>query len=79
MHKIGFFEMSKKLRSDSALLVDPNALDGPIDFLSVFGRGGPVHIEIGFGRGTFLVSQATAFPEENFLGIEWAAKPGDSW
>ncbi len=66
--------MSKKLRSDSALLVDPNALDGPIDFLSVFGRGGPVHIEIGFGRGTFLVSQATAFPEENFLGIEWAAK-----
>jgi tRNA (guanine-N7-)-methyltransferase len=66
--------MSRKLQADPALIVDPDALEGPIDFLSVFGRPGPVHIEIGSGRGTFLVSQAAAFPEDNFLGVEWAAK-----
>ena len=33
-----------------------------------------MHIEIGSGKGTFLVSQAAAFPEINYLGIEWANK-----
>ncbi len=66
--------MNRKLQADPALIVDPDALNGPINFLSVFGRPGPIHIEIGSGRGTFLVSQAAAFPEDNFLGIEWAAK-----
>ena len=33
-----------------------------------------VHIEIGSGRGTFLVNQAKIFPQINFLGIEWANK-----
>lgn len=31
-------------------------------------------IEIGSGKGTFLVQQATIQPEVNFLGIEWAAE-----
>ena len=29
-------------------------------------------IEIGSGKGTFLVQQATLEPETNYLGIEWA-------
>lgn len=29
-------------------------------------------IEIGCGKGTFLVNQAAAAPETNYLGIEWA-------
>jgi len=33
-----------------------------------------VHIEIGSGKGTFLVNQAKAQPGDNFLGIEWARK-----
>jgi len=49
-------------------------LDGQIDFIRLFGRPGPVHIEIGIGRGTFLVNQAKAHPQLNFLGIEWANK-----
>lgn len=32
----------------------------------------PFEIEIGSGKGTFLVQQATLQPETNFLGIEWA-------
>jgi tRNA (guanine-N7-)-methyltransferase len=49
-------------------------LDGKIDFVRIFGRPGPVHIEIGSGKGTFLLGQAGAQPGDNFLGIEWARK-----
>ena len=45
-----------------------------IDFVRIFGRSGPVHIEVGSGKGTFLLNQAKALPDENFLGIEWARK-----
>jgi len=34
----------------------------------------PVHLEIGSGKGTFLVHQARAEPDVDFLGIEWARK-----
>jgi len=45
---------------------------GKIDFEDIFGRNGPVHIEVGSGKGTFLVTAAKAMGEVNFLGIEWA-------
>jgi tRNA (guanine-N7-)-methyltransferase len=32
----------------------------------------PLEIEIGSGKGTFLVQQAEIDPETNFLGFEWA-------
>jgi tRNA (guanine-N7-)-methyltransferase len=52
-------------------------LAGRMDFRSWFGRsaggvGAPLEIEIGSGKGTFLVEQAPRSPETNFLGIEWA-------
>ncbi len=48
--------------------------DGKIDLARIFGRTGPFHIEIGSGRGTFLLNQAQAHPCDNFLGIEWASR-----
>jgi tRNA (guanine-N7-)-methyltransferase len=32
----------------------------------------PLEIEIGSGKGTFLLQAAAAHPETNYLGIEWA-------
>lgn len=32
----------------------------------------PFELEIGSGKGTFIVQQATSHPGVNFLGIEWA-------
>jgi tRNA (guanine-N7-)-methyltransferase len=32
----------------------------------------PLELEIGSGKGTFLVNQALATPEINYIGIEWA-------
>ncbi len=45
-----------------------------LDFADIFGRNAPVHIEIGSGKGTFLLSEAMYRPDVNFLGIEWARK-----
>ncbi len=42
----------------------------PLDWAALFGRPGPVEIEVGFGKGLFLGDVATAFPATNFLGVE---------
>lgn len=52
----------------------PENITGMIDFDDIFGRNADVHIEVGSGKGTFLVNAAQAYPEINFLGIEWANK-----
>jgi tRNA (guanine-N7-)-methyltransferase len=47
----------------------PTAIE-PVDWRTLFGRDGPVEIEIGFGKGMFLCDAARAFPATNFFGIE---------
>ncbi|MHC4123009.1 MAG: tRNA (guanosine(46)-N7)-methyltransferase TrmB [Planctomycetota bacterium] len=66
--------MARRLRVYPSVSISPENLKGDIDFVRVFGRCGPVHIEIGSGKGTFLVSQGKTQVEVNFLGIEWARK-----
>src|SRR4051794_35849560 len=45
-----------------------------VDFAALFGRSAPVEMEIGSGKGGFLLNRARAYPDRNFLGIEWANK-----
>src|SRR6476619_106094 len=52
--------------------LDVDALARPLRFSELFGNDHPVELEIGMGKGTFLVEQARARPEVNFFGIEWA-------
>jgi tRNA (guanine-N7-)-methyltransferase len=47
----------------------------PLDFVALFGREAPVHLEIGFGNGEALASMALAHPQNNYLGIE-VHRPG---
>ena len=42
-----------------------------VDFGRIFGNDRPVEVEIGSGKGGFLVEAAQARPEHNFLGIEY--------
>lgn len=56
------------------VMLKPEELSRPMDLLQIFGRCGSLHIEIGSGKGTFLVSQAKAQPEVDFIGIEWARR-----
>lgn len=44
----------------------------PLEWARLFGNDGPVEVEIGVGKGGFLLRRATANPGTNFLGIEWA-------
>ena len=66
--------MARILQDYQGISLKTEDLDGKIDFVRIFGRSGPVHIEIGSGKGTFLFGQAGAQPGDNFLGIEWASK-----
>lgn len=50
--------------------------EGPcfsIDLDSLFRREAPLELEIGAGRGDFIIDRAAAFPERNFLAVELAA------
>lgn len=56
------------------LRLDPErALDG-LDWIEVFGGDGPVEVEIGIGKGRFLLAAAEARPDVRILGVEWANK-----
>lgn len=48
----------------------------PLDWAAFFGNSNPVELEIGSGRGLFLVTAGTANPQTNFLGIEYDFKEG---
>jgi tRNA (guanine-N7-)-methyltransferase len=72
--KRAFIMARRQLKEYPDIILMPENIKGKVNFYDIFGRDGEVHIEIGSGRGTFLVSQAKAFERVNFLGIEWASK-----
>jgi len=54
--------------------VDLNAVAVPLSFSEVFGRAAPIEVEIGSGKGRFLLELAAERPEVDFLAVERAAK-----
>ncbi len=66
--------MRRDLREYGEVALAWQGAGGRLDFARIFGRTGPVHIEIGSGKGTFLVAQARAQGDVDFLGVEWARK-----
>jgi tRNA (guanine-N7-)-methyltransferase len=50
---------------------DPPA---PLDWRVLFGNDRPVELEVGFGKGLFLLSAAVSRPEVNFAGVEIVRK-----
>ena len=49
-------------------------LDNPKDYRGkwkeLFGNNNPIYIEIGMGKGNFIIENAKEFPNINFIGIE---------
>ena len=66
--------MSRQIKEFPEIILDPQKWAGKVVFGDIFGRMTPVHIEVGSGRGTFLVNQARCEPQANFIGIEWASR-----
>ncbi|MGO9066948.1 MAG: tRNA (guanosine(46)-N7)-methyltransferase TrmB [Myxococcaceae bacterium] len=46
----------------------------PPDWASIFGRGGPLELELGSGAGGFALAYAALHPDVNFVAIEWRKK-----
>ncbi|MGA2065348.1 MAG: tRNA (guanosine(46)-N7)-methyltransferase TrmB [Thermoguttaceae bacterium] len=55
-------------------LLTPEQLARPWDPPAVFGRCGPLEVEVGSGKGLFLRTAAAAHPGVDFLGIEISGK-----
>ena len=53
-------------------MYDPGVRLHRIDWADVFGRTAPVELEIGCGKGLFLLGAAAADPETDFVGVEVA-------
>ena len=60
------------VRDYEQVSVHLETVTAPLSFSALFGRDAAVHIEIGAGKGTFLLHEARAHPQWDFLGIEWA-------
>ena len=49
-------------------------LDNPSNYKGkwqeVFKNANPIHIEIGMGKGKFIIENALKYPDINFIGIE---------
>jgi tRNA (guanine-N7-)-methyltransferase len=61
----------------SSLFIDMDPSDESDPVLAwprVFGNDHPVELEIGIGKGRFLLDAAARRPATNFIGIEWAGK-----
>ena len=60
--------------TEADIAVDLDKCSPYMDLQPLFARPAPLHIEVGSGKGTFLVNQGRANPNVNYLGIEWANK-----
>jgi tRNA (guanine-N7-)-methyltransferase len=59
---------------ESNLRVEPERALAGLDWAQIFGTAGPVEVELGIGKGRFLLAAAALRPEILHLGVEWANK-----
>ena len=61
--------LEEKLELNSAFLIDdPRACKGR--WAEVFGNNNPVYLEIGCGKGQFIMSRARANADRNYIAVE---------
>ena len=58
----------EKIESSKYIVLNYQELKG--NFKSLFNNDNPIHIEIGMGKGHFIVESAKRCPNINFIGIE---------
>ena len=54
--------------------LDLNIVGAPYEWPEIFSRSAPIDVEIGSGKGKFLLELASASPERDFLAVERAGK-----
>ena len=54
--------------NSSYIIKNPNDYRG--NYQKIFENNNPIHIEIGMGKGDFIIENAKKYPNINFIGIE---------
>jgi tRNA (guanine-N7-)-methyltransferase len=54
------------------VMVAADAVAFMLDLATLFDRSAPLEVELGAGRGDFIIERAAAHPERNFLAVELA-------
>lgn len=57
-----------RIKSDPLINQEPEKYKGKWN--EFFGNDNPIYIEIGMGKGDFIIQNAEKFPDINFIGIE---------
>ncbi len=50
------------------IIKNPKEFQGK--YQKIFNNNNPIHLEIGMGKGNFIINMAKSFPNINFIGIE---------
>ena len=50
------------------IIKNPKEFQGK--YQKIFNNSNPIHLEIGMGKGNFIINMAKSFPNINFIGIE---------
>lgn len=56
------------VNNSAYVLKDCESIKG--NFKSVFNNNNPIHLEIGTGKGDFIIGMALKYPNINFIGVE---------
>ncbi len=59
---------SNIIEASSYIIANPEKYQG--NFKTLFNNDNPLHLEIGIGKGNFIINMAQKHPEINFIGIE---------
>lgn len=63
------FKDADKIVSRSDYLIN-NPTSYKNKWNELFGNNNPIHLELGMGRGDFIINMAKAYPKINFIGLE---------
>lgn len=55
---------------DNSSYIIKNPIDYKGNYQKIFENNNPIHIEIGMGKGDFIIENAKKYPNINFIGIE---------
>ena len=56
------------IKKSSYYIDNPEKYKG--SFNKLFGNNNPIHLEIGMGKGDFIIEMARRYPDTNFIGME---------
>ena len=58
----------KKIEECSLVIKNPEVYRGK--YKEIFDNNNPIHLEIGMGKGNFIINMAKTFKDINFIGVE---------